>query len=403
MSNSFSRNVPLLALCQAMMVSAMSLIVSTAALVGYQLAADKSYATLPVATGMIATMFASIPAAMLMQRIGRRNGFMLASVIALCGAGLMTYAIISKQFWLFLVAIMFIGVFNGFGNYYRFTAADAVDEEHKSRAISYVLLGGVVAAFVGPNLANWTHNWIPNADFAGSYVMLLVVYALSLLLQSFLKLPNQADLLHEHAAGEARPLGKIMKQPRFIVAVISGMLGYGIMAFVMTATPLAMQHRHFPFSDTAFVIQWHVLGMFLPSFFTGHLINRIGLKKVMLLGTLIGIGCAVINLTGTSTNHFFVALLMLGVSWNFLFVGATTLLTETYTPAERFKTQAVNDFTVFTVVAISSLSAGAVQHMYGWEMVNYSAIPLFIVILISLVTLVYKERKGKIEPVIVVG
>jgi len=402
-NKTFYRNVPLLALCQAMMVSAMSLVISTAALVGYQLAADKSYATLPVAASLVATMLTSIPAALLMQRVGRRNGFMFASVVALLGAGLLFYSIRHGQFWLFMVAIMSIGFFNGFGNYYRFTAADVADEEHKSRAISYVLLGGVVAAFVGPNLANLTRTWIPGAEFAGSYITLFGFYSASLLLQFFLKLPGRGDLLHEHAKGSSRPLAQIIRQPKFIVAIISGMLGYGIMSFVMTATPLAMQHRHFPFSDTAFVIQWHILGMFLPSFFSGSLINRIGLKKVMLLGATIGLGCVAINLLGTTTTHFFVALLMLGISWNFLFVGATTMLTETYTPAERFKTQAVNDFTVFTTVALSSLSAGAVQHLFGWRIVNMSVIPLFTIILIALLTLGYKERKNKSEPVIIVG
>jgi MFS family permease len=399
MNTSYYRNVPLLALCQAMMVSAMSLVISTAALVGYQLAADKSYATLPVAASLVATMLTSIPAAILMQRIGRRGGFMFASVVALLGAALLVYATVHKQFWLFLFAIMSVGFFNGFGNYYRFTAADVVDEAHKSRAISYVLLGGVVAAFVGPNLANLTRTLIPGAEFAGSYATLFAFYSASLLLQAFLKLPNRTDLLHEHEQGESRSLAIIIRQPKFIVAIISGMLGYGIMSFVMTATPLAMQQHHFPFSNTAFVIQWHILGMFLPSFFTGSLINRIGVKKVMLLGTLIGFGCVTVNLLGTTTTHFFVALLMLGVSWNFLFVGATTMLTETYLPAERFKTQAVNDFTVFTTVALSSLSAGAVQHLFGWKFVNLGVIPLYAIILISLLTLGYKERKSKINPI----
>ena len=381
------------------MISAMSLVVSTAALVGYRLAEDKSYATLPVAASLIATMLTSIPAALLMQRIGRRNGFMFASVIALLGVGLLVYSIEHNQFWFFLLAIMSIGFFNGFGNYYRFTAADVADTDHKSRAISYVLLGGVVAAFVGPNLASLTRTWVPGAEFAGSYFMLFIFYGASLILQFFLKLPHQDDLLQERARGDSRPLSRIIRQPKFIVAVISGMLGYGVMSFVMTATPLAMQHRHFPFSDTAFVIQWHLLGMFLPSFFTGSMISRIGLKKVMLLGTLIGMGCVAINLAGTTTTHFFVALLMLGISWNFLFVGATTMLTETYTPAERFKTQAVNDFSVFTTVAVSSLSAGAVQHMFGWRIVNYSVIPLLVIVLVSLLMLGYRDRKNKINPI----
>lgn len=385
------------------MVSAMSLIVATAALVGYQLAEDKSYATLPMAVGLMATMLASIPAAMMMQRVGRKASFMFASVLGLIGAALLTLAITEKLFWLFMTAIVFIGIFNGFGNYYRFTAADAVDEAHKSRAISLVLAGGVIAAIIGPNLANITRLSIPGAEFAGGYATLLGFYVLSFILQSFLKLPEQSDLLHTETTNTSRSLKEIARQPKFIVAVTCGMLGYGIMAFVMTATPLAMQHRHMPFSDIAFVIQWHVLGMFVPSFFTGHLIHRFGLKKIMFAGVLIGLACVVINIVGSSTDHFFVALLLLGICWNFLFVGATTLLTETYKPSEKFKTQAMNDFIVFTVVAIASLSAGAVHHMYSWQAVNYSVIPLFVIILISLMMLSNKERKDSVKPVVVVG
>lgn len=386
-----------------MMVSAMSLIVSTSALVGYNLATDKSYATAPIAIGLIATMFASIPAALWMQHVGRKTGFMAASMIGFVGAGLLAFSISEHMFWLFIAASALIGIFNAFGNYFRFAAADAVDEAHKSRAISLVLAGGVIAAIVGPNLANQTRFLIPNAEFAASYAILMVFYVASFILLGFLKLPKQADLLHAHESGAARPLGEIIRQPKFIVAVICGMLGYGIMSLVMTATPLAMQVRHLPFSDTAFVIQWHVLGMFVPSFFTGHLINRFGVKSIMFLGAVIGLGCAGINIAGSTTMHFFAGLLLLGISWNFLFVGATALLTETYRPAEQFKTQAINDFIVFTMVAVASLSAGVINHMFGWLMINYSAIPLYLIALISILLLKQSERRKPIDPVVVVG
>jgi len=395
--------VPLLALCQAMMVSSMSLIVSTSALVGYNLASDKSYATAPLAVGLIATMLASIPAALWMQRVGRKAGFMSASVIGFAGAGLLALSITQHLFWLFIAASALIGLFNAFGNYYRFTAADAVDEAHKSRAISLVLAGGVIAAVVGPNLANYTKSLIPNADFAASYAFLMIFYAISLLLQGFLKLPKKSDLLRTKESGTARPLRDIVRQEKFVVAVICAMLGYGVMSFVMTATPLAMQHRHMPFSDTAFVIQWHVLGMFIPSFFTGHLINRFGVKRIMALGALLGLGSTAINIVGASAMHFFYGLLLLGISWNFLFVGATALLTETYHPSEQFKTQAVNDFVVFTVVAISSLSAGAINHMFGWKVINYSAIPLYLAALASILMLRYREKRKPVDPVVIVG
>jgi MFS family permease len=403
LSRVFTRNVPLLALCQAMMVSSMSLIVSTSALVGYNLASDKSYATAPLAVGLVATMLASIPAALWMQRIGRKAGFMIASVVGFSGAGLLALSILEHLFWLFVAASALIGIFNAFGNYYRFTAADAVDDAHKSRAISLVLAGGVIAAVVGPNLANLTKTLIPDAEFAASYAFVMIFFLFSLVFQGFLKLPNKVDLLHTGESGVARPLREIMRQPKFVVAVICGMLGYGVMTFVMTATPLAMQHRHMPFSDTAFVIQWHVLGMFVPSFFTGHLINRFGVKKIMFLGALIGLACAAINVIGSTATHFFYGLLLLGISWNFLFVGATALLTEVYTPAEQFKTQAINDFVVFTVVAVASLSAGAINHGYGWKVINYSVIPLYLIVLASILLLKRAERRQPVDPVVVVS
>ena len=389
-------NVTVLALCQALMMSAMSLITATSALVGYELASDKSYATLPFAAVLTATMMTSIPAARLMQRIGRKASFILASVIGLLGAGGSTLGIIQHDFWIFLSASVLIGVFNGFGTYYRFTAADAVADEHKARAISYVMAGGVLAALIGPNLANHTQTLIAQAHFAGSYASLIIVYLLSFFLLLFLKLPGQTVFIATQTMESARPLRQIIRQPKFIVAIICGMLGYGVMSFVMTATPLAMHHHAYPFAETAFVIQWHVLGMFAPSFVTGHLIRRYGLLSIMTVGAALGIMCVLINLSGTTTLHFFFALLLLGISWNFLFIGATTLLTETYASSERFKTQALNDFVVFSTVAMASLSAGALQHRFGWQVVNYGAIPALMIILLSIVWLKFYAKPSTV-------
>lgn len=382
--NTFRRNVPLLALCQALMMSGTSLIIATSALVGFALARDKSWATLPLAAQFIATMLTTIPASLLMDRIGRRQGFMLASLFGLCGAVIAALAIIKGKLLLFTFGTLQIGIFNGFGNYYRFAAADAVQKDMKSRAVSYIMAGGVVAAFVGPNLANVTRGIISNANFAGSYLSLAGLYILSLTFQIFLKLPPKHRSAETADAGSGRPLKIIAGQPMFIVAVICGMLGYGVMALAMTATPLAMHHFAHPFARTSFVIQWHVLGMFGPAFFTGHLIKRFGVLNIMLVGALLGISCMIINLTGSSIFHFWTALLFLGISWNFLFIGATTLLTETYRPEERAKTQALNDFAVFTTVALSSLSAGALQSRYGWQTVNLSLIPMLAIILAAI-------------------
>lgn len=397
LENSFKRNIPILALCQALFMSGTSLMVATTALVGYALADDKAYASLPFTLQLLATMFTSIPAAMLMARIGRKKTFLFGSVLAMFGAAICAFAVVENSFFLFILGSVLIGVFSGFANYYRFTAADSVDTAHKSRAISYVLAGGVLAAIIGPNLANFTRDMISGAAFAGSYGSIIFLYILSYVLLSFLDLPHTHQPISKDST-TVRSLAIIARQPRFIIAVITGMLGYATMTLVMTATPLAMQHHHHVYSDTAFVIQWHVLGMFAPSFFTGYLIKRFGLLTVMFSGTLFGFACVLINLLGTSVSHFWFALILLGISWNFLFIGATTLLTETYHPDEKFKAQALNDFLVFSVVSIASLSAGILHHNLGWQFVNYMALPTLSIILLSLVWLYKVNRTVDIEP-----
>jgi MFS family permease len=392
----FSRNVPLLAFSQALMMTCNTLLVTTSALVGYALATDKAYATLPFALQLTATMCTSIPASLLMKKTGRKYGFMLATLLGMSGGGLCTLGVLHGQFLLFAAGGILIGMFNGFGIYYRFTAADAVDVEHKSRAISLVLTGGVFAAIAGPNLANLTRGAIPQATFAGSYVTIIGLYIMSLLILSFLKLPVNTPLTPT-TQQSGRPLRQIVTQPKYIIAVICGMFGYGVMALVMTATPLAMHQHAYPFTDTSFVIQWHVLGMYVPSFFTGHLIHRFGNTRIMLLGALAGLACVVINLMGTSVTHFWIALTLLGISWNFLFIGATALLTETYQREETFKAQAVNEFIVFSTVAIASLSAGALQHLFGWQAVNLGAIAPLLIVMISLAWLSYQTSSNNVD------
>lgn len=393
--NSFLRNIPLLALCQALMMSGSSMIIATTSLVGFALASDKSLSTLPLAAQFIAMMLTSIPAALLLQRIGRKRGFMVATLFGISGSGLAALAILKGQFWLFGAGTALIGVFNGFGIYYRFAAADAVAYEYKSRAVSYIMAGGVAAAFVGPNLASWTRDLIVTAPFAGSYGALIFFYVASLAILGFLNLPPEPVPDGSGAAGSVRPLRVIAFQPMFIVALVCGMLGYGVMVLLMTATPLAMQHCAYSFSDTSFVVQWHVFSMFAPSFVTGHLIRRYGVLNILYAGTILAVICVAINLRGESVRHFWIALLFLGVSWNFLFVGATTLLTETYRPEERAKTQALNDFTVFSCVAGASLSSGALQHLYGWRAVNLGVIPLLVLILATIFWGKSKREIGK--------
>ena len=385
--NNMKKNVLLLAACQAMLMTGGSLLIATSALVGYRLAPDKALATLPLAAQMLASMLTSIPASLLMQRFGRRAGFLLGSSIGITGAGLATVAIVTGNFALFILGAALSGMFAGFGNYYRFAAADVATVDYRSTAISYVLAGGVIAAFIGPNLAHWTSAWLV-APFAGSYLALTAILVLSFATQLFLVIPRPAREVY----GSGRKLGVIARQPVFMVAAIGGMLGYGIMALVMTATPLAMHDHHYAFSDTAFVIEWHVLGMFAPSFFTGHLIRRFGVLQVMLVGGVLSAVCVGINLAGTSLSHFWLALFLLGMGWNFLFIGATTLLTEAYTPEEKAKTQALNDFLVFGTATVAVLSAGSLQHHLGWRAVNYGVMPLIGATLTAVIWLLLRRR-----------
>lgn len=386
-------NVPILTIAQALMMSSNSLIIATSALVGYNLAVDKSLATLPLAIQFIAVMCTSIPAAMLMQRIGRKAAFLVACFFGIGGAVLASTAILNNQFWMFAAGTTLIGVFNGFGNYFRFTAADSVELPYKAKAVSYVMLGGVVAAVAGPTLARVSRQWLESAEFAGSYLSLLFIYISIFLVLGFLQL-DVKRVEKSHSENTGRPLLTIIRQPDYMVALVCGMLGYGIMSFVMTATPLAMDQANFLFNDTSLVIQWHVMAMFAPSFFTGSLIVRFGVLRIMFTGAIFGVLCVVINLQGTEFKHFLTALIFLGLSWNFLFVGATTLLSETYRKEERNKAQAVNDFIIFTTVSVGSLSSGALQNAFGWQAVNKGALPFLLIIFVAITVLHFHRKRA---------
>jgi len=387
------KNIWLLSLCQAVMMTGSSLLITSSAVVGAMLTDDRSLATLPLALQFLSTMLTTIPASFIMRRWGRRTGFQLGALIGAAGGALAAWAITRGDFWLFSAGTSLVGVFNGFGIYFRFAAVDAAPDFYKGRAISYVMAGGVVAAFAGPNLANWARDAIPAASFAGSYAVLVVLYVLAMLALAGVRIPREPAVAR-HETG--RPLMVIAFQPVFLVALIGAMLGYGIMTLVMTATPLAMQVCALPFATSAFVIQWHVFAMFAPSFFTGALIRRFGVLNIMFTGALCYIGTVVINLNGVTVNHFWTALFLLGIGWNFLFIGGTTLLTEAYRPEEKAKTQALNDFMIFTTVSLSSLSAGMLQYHYGWQAVNWGVMPLVAVILLAIAALMWRRRVAKV-------
>ncbi|MBW2479878.1 MAG: MFS transporter [Deltaproteobacteria bacterium] len=388
------RNVTLLALSQAILITGTSLLLSSCALVGMTLSSSKSLATLPLALLFLAQMATTIPASLYMQRVGRRPGFMTSSVFGMAGAAIATLGILKAEFGLFCFGTVCIGVFNGFGQYYRFAAAETAPEEYRSRAISYVLAGGLIAAFAGPNLAKWSRQVLPE-EFAGSYAILIGIYLLALGIAVFLRLPGGGAATR---ATGGRPLGEVARQPAYFVAVASAMVGYGVMNFIMIATPLAMHDYAHPFSDTAFVIQWHVFGMFFPSFFTGHLIRKFGTASTILAGILLLGLCVGINFTGETVVHFWGSLIFLGVGWNFVFVGATTQLTETYTLAEKAKAQALNDFIVFGTVTLTSLSSGAVQNLLGWQTINLAVIPFLVFICLANIWLRGKQAAAVSDP-----
>ncbi len=360
------------------MMSGTSLLITSSALVGQALAPSPMLVTLPLAIQFLSMMLTTMPASLIMRRHGRRFGFFLGNLVAIGGAWVSYAAITGQNFWLFCLGAALLGSYSAVGQYYRFAAADVVQPSYRSRAISLVLAGGVVAAFIGPNAASLSRDWVPGAMFAGSYAVLTGFYLLSITALFFLRVPRQHG---EDAPHSGRPLAEIVSQPRFVVAVVSGMIAYGVMNLVMTATPLAMQHHHHAISDTAFVIQWHVLGMFVPSFFTGHLINRFGVNNVMLVGCLLLLACVPANLMGTGVVHFWLGLVLLGVGWNFLFIGSTYLLTECYRPEEKAKTQGINDLLVFGTVACTALGSGALQNIFGWQWVNYGVLPFVLVAL----------------------
>lgn len=370
------------------MMSVNTLLLTSSSIIGFELAENKALATLPLAIQFFATMLTTIPASLMMNRYGRRNGFIFSSIIGFAGSLIAIYAIRQNSFELFCFATALFGIYTGYGNYFRFVATEVAPPGHSNTAISYVLAGGVLAAFIGPNLANHTKDILEIA-YLGSFITVLVIYIINLFNILLIDLPKP---LNQSLTEYARPLLKISSQPVFIVALLSASIGFSMMSLLMTATPLAMKHEHLPFSDVAFVIQWHVLGMFAPSFFTGHLINRFGNLVIIFIGGMLMLGCIAINLLGTGIWHFWLALIALGLGWNFMFIGGTSLLTKTYNEAEKAKTQALNDFTVFTTVTIASLGAGVLQYQLGWVMVNISVIPF---ILISLSSVIWLSTKNE--------
>lgn len=367
-----NRSVILLSLCQALLGTGNVLLISVNGLIGQSLSPSTSLITLPIAMQFIGLMLATIPASLIMNKIGRQRGFYLGNSIGIGGAVLSAVALLNQSFALFCAGTLLLGVGIGFGTLYRFAAVEACEPKDKNRAISLVMLGGVLAAFIGPALAVESRDWISSQMFVGSFVGLMGLYVLALLLLTGVSIPAPTIA----AVGTSqRPMMVIALQPVFIVAVVAGMVSYAVMNLIMTATPLAMARCGLSFPQTAWVIEWHVLGMFLPSFFTGRLIQRFGAIRLMLVGAVLMLLCIYINLQGQSEWHFWAALFMLGLGWNFMFISATSLVTSAYKDSERAKTQAANEFLVFGMVTISALSSGWMEATMGWETMNLMMVP----------------------------
>ena len=353
-------------------------------IIGSSLSTNKAFATLPLSMMVVAVAATTIPATMLMRKIGRRKGFALASMSSVVGLCIAVYALNVSSFPIFIFAVMIFGINMAFTQQYRYFAAESVETKYVPRAISLVLVGSIGAAFVGKELATRGQFWVEGIQFAGTMLVLAGMFALQALL-FFAMSPAR-----EHDDGSVqqseRPLGEIVCQPVFMVAVLGATAGFGLMTLVMTATPLSMHvNDGFTLEQTATVIQAHVLGMYVPSLVAGFLIERIGVTRMMFIGALGLIAACIAGLQGQTVLHYWWALVLLGVGWNFLYVGGTTMLTYTYSMAERFRAQAVNEFLVFGTSATASLLAGTVMFFYGWGTLMLIPLPILIIICVALI------------------
>ena len=387
----YRRNVALLAVAQALFMCTQSMGIATTPLAGHSLlGVDKSLATLPIFLNHAGIMLTTIPASLLMGRIGRRAGFTIGAGLAIVFGLLAAYAVLHQSFELLCVSALLQGSAAAFAWYYRFAAADTSPDEFKPKAISYVMAGGIAAGFIGPQIAKWTVDWFAPVTFVGVYIAIAITGLLSVLLLRFLSIPRLSTA--ERTEG-GRPLFTIARQPTYIAALVSSMFGYGVMTLVMSATPLAMLSCGFNFADSATVIQWHIIGMFAPSFFTGHLIQRFGVLRIIAVGALIQVGCALTNLAGIEFANFLIANALVGIGWNFTYVGGSTLLTRTYRPSERARVQASHDFAVYATTATAAAMAGFLQQRAGWTAINLAALPMMGIVICAALLLGMSERR----------
>jgi len=389
------RNVGLLAMCQAMFNTTQTMNLATTPLAAYMLLSadggNVALATLPLFLQHFSIMATSLPGSFLMARFGRRAGFTLGTLCAIGGGLTACLAIFQRSFLMLCGSSVLLGIAASFAFFYRFAAAETADNAFRPKAISLVMAGGVAAGILGPTAAKYTVDWLAPVTFAGVYLAIALFATLALIVIQGLQIaaPTPAERMQP-----GRPLREIARQPAFPIAVVSGMFGFATMTLLMSATPLAMQACGFKFGDSANVIQAHVIGMFLPSFFTGHLITRFGVLPIIMTGAVLQALCAIVNLAGVDFWNFYVALALVGIGWNFTYVGGTTLLTSTYRAAERAKVQGINDFLIYAATATAAGTAGLLQGSLGWTVVNQVSFPLMVVVLAGACWLALHRRTG---------
>ena len=384
-------NLTLYFLAQVVFVSGSVLIVTLGGIVGSAMAPHPSLATLPLSLMVVGTALATVPAALLMQRIGRRLGFAFGALLAVSGALLAVLGLEIDSFTLFTAAVGLIGATLAFSAQFRFAAAESVAAEKAGWAISIILLGSIGGAIVGPELATRSPGWSQDQPYQGALLAMAGLYALALVLLLFTRNPGSEGDAASREAG--RPLLEIAAQPAFALAVLAGVVGQGVMIFIMTATPISMHvvDGH-SIDDTARVIQAHVVAMYLPSLASAPLIQRFGAYKLMTAGAAVLSATVAVGLAGHDLMHYWWALVLLGVGWNFLFVGGTTALVAAYRPAEKFRAQALNEFSIFGVSALASLLAGALLHGFGWSIVLLSTLPALALMLIAVAYVSTRSR-----------
>lgn len=388
--NAMHRQVGLLATAQALFQTGSVLVATVGGLAGAAIATRPAWATAPIAALFLGTLLATFPASLWMERAGRRAGFVTGAAFGTAGALIAAAGIGQGSLPLLAFGTFWLGIYQGFAQFYRFAAGEVADDAFRPRAISLVLAGGVIAAFTGPWLARLGGPLMQPA-YLGSFLLLAAVSAAAAILLLGLRVPAPPPA--PIATEARRPLRDIVRQPAYAVALAGSATGFGVMVLAMTATPLAMVHHHHGLDAAATVIQLHVLGMFLPSFFTGGLIARHGVLRVMFAGVGLLAGHVLLTLTGTGLYAFASALVLLGVGWNFLYIGGTTLLTGTYRPAEKGRAQATHDLSVFAVSLLCSLAAAPLLHGLGWQSLNLVLLPWLAAMAAALLWMDRRQRR----------